>query len=149
MSSCILLGSYQNSGLSPIPGADLEGAQTACTPFIFCRERGPDFVWVPQAKSMHQIMQIDFENYSFSPLLRGHIPLRHPLSPQVPKFCQSLIWAPPFLKNLGSAPESWRAYAKMCWYACTVTAGLHWHHCQFEIEQTGLKKFWTSWRQNM
>ena len=54
---------------------------------------------------MHQIVRIDFENYNFSPLLRGHIPLRHPLSPQAPKFCQSLIWVPPLLKNPGSAPE--------------------------------------------
>ena len=30
-------------------------------------------------EKMHQIVQIDFENQIFSPLLRGHIPLRHPL----------------------------------------------------------------------
>ena len=59
----------------------------------------------PHAKRMHQIVRIDFENYNFSPLLRGHIPLRHPLSPQAPKFCQSLIWVPPLLKNPGSTPE--------------------------------------------
>ena len=58
-------------------------------------DRAPDFVLVPQAKRMHQIVRINFENYKFSPLLRGHIPLRHPLSRQAPKFCQSLIWAPP------------------------------------------------------
>ena len=86
-------------------GADLEGVQAVRTPLFFCRDRAPDFVWVPQhrilniylefcapqAKRMHQIMGIDFENYNFSLLLRGHIPLRHPLSPQAPKFCQSLI----------------------------------------------------------
>ena len=84
--------------------ADLEGAEAARTPSSFCRDRVPDFVWAPQAKSMHQIVQIDFENYNFSLLLRGHIPFRHPLSPQVPKFCQSLIWVPPLLKNPGSTP---------------------------------------------
>ena len=59
----------------------------------------------PHAKRMHQIVRTDFENYIFSPLLRGHIPLRHPLSPQAPKFCQSLIWVPPLLKNPESGPE--------------------------------------------
>ena len=50
---------------------------------------------------MHQIVQIDFENYIFSLLLRGYTytPIRHPLSPQVWKFCQSLIWAPLFKKK--------------------------------------------------
>ena len=70
--------------------ADLEGA-----PSIFFAEIGClTFVLVPQAKSMHQIMWTDFENSNFSLILRGHIPLRHPLSPQAPKFCQSLIWDP-------------------------------------------------------
>ena len=46
-----------------------------------------------QAKRMHQIVPIDLENYKFSPLLR------YPLSPKVPKFCQSLIWVPPLLKT--------------------------------------------------
>ena len=46
-------------------------------------------------------MQTYFENYNFSQLLRGHIPL----SPQAPKFCQSLILAPPLLKNSGSTPD--------------------------------------------
>ena len=44
------------------PGVELED---------FCRDRAPDFVWAPQAKRMHQVVQIDFENYIFSPLLRG------------------------------------------------------------------------------
>ena len=57
-------------------GADLEGAPLARTPSIFCRDRASDFVWAPRQKSMHQIAQIDFENYNFSQLLRGHIPLR-------------------------------------------------------------------------
>ena len=88
-----------------LAGADLErGAPSAC-PSIFYRDRPPDFVWAPQEKRMHQIMQIDFENYNFSPFLMGDIPLRHPLSPKVPKFCQSLILAPPLLKNPGSAPD--------------------------------------------
>ena len=74
-------------------------------PSIFCRDRVPDFVWAPQAKRIHQILRSDFENYNFSLLLRGYIPLRHPLSPQVPKFCQSLILVPPLSKNPASAPE--------------------------------------------
>ena len=86
-------------------GADLEGGASACAPSIFCRDKAPDFVWVPQAKRMHQIVGIDFENCNFSSLLRGHIPRRHLLSPQVPKFCKPLMWAPPLLKNPGSAPE--------------------------------------------
>ena len=32
---------------------------------------------------MHQIVQIVSENFIFSPLIRGHIPLRRPLCPQV------------------------------------------------------------------
>ena len=71
----------------------------------FCKDtcRVPDFAWAPQAKRMHHIVWIDFENYNFSSLLRGHIPLRHHLSQQALKFCQSLIWAPPLLKSPGSA----------------------------------------------
>ena len=81
----------------------------ACTPSIFCRDKVPDFVWAPQAKRMHQIVQINFENYNFFPLLRGHIPRRYPLSPQAPKFCQSLIWAPPLFKKSWIHPCSiWR-----------------------------------------
>ena len=38
-------------------GADLEGAQVACAPSIFCRDRGPDFVWMPQ----HRILNIHLE----------------------------------------------------------------------------------------
>ena len=58
-------------------GADLEGAPLARAPSNFCsRDRASDFVWAPRQKSMHQIAQIDFENYNFSQLLRGHIPLR-------------------------------------------------------------------------
>ena len=33
------------------------------------------------------------------------MPLRHPLSPQMSKVCRALIWAPPLLKNPGSAPD--------------------------------------------
>ena len=98
-----------------ISGADLEGGAGSARPLYFFAEIGRltlcgrpstelEFC-APHAKRMHQIVRIDFENYNFSPLLRGHIPLRHPLSPQAPKFCQSLIWAPPLLKNPGSAPE--------------------------------------------
>ena len=86
-------------------GADLEGGAPGARPSIFCRDKAPDFVWGSKAKRMHQIEQINFENYLFSVLLRGHIPLRHPLSPQALKFCQSLIWAPPLFKNPGSAPD--------------------------------------------
>ena len=116
------------------------GAQAARTPSIFCRDKAPDFVWVPQhrilnkylefcapqAKRMHQIVRIDFENYNFSQLLRGYILLRHPISPQAPKFCQSLIWAPPLLKNPGSTP------------ACSTISKI------FHKECMGFK--WNQWR---
>ena len=98
-----LTSSISNCNSHYYSGADLEGGAPGVRPSIFCRDRAPDFVWAPQAKRMHQIMQIDFENYNFCLFLRGHIPLRHPLSPQAPKFCQSLIWAPPLLKNHGFA----------------------------------------------
>ena len=49
---------------------------------------------------MHQIVRINFVNYKFFPLLRGHIPLRHPLSPQTPKFCQSFNLGATSLKIL-------------------------------------------------
>ena len=87
-------------------GRIYRGAHPARAPSIFCRDRASDFVWVPQAKRMHQIVRIDFENCHFSLLLRGHIPLRHPLSPQAPKFCKTLMWVPPLLKNPGSAPDA-------------------------------------------
>ena len=38
-------------------GADLEGAQAARAPSIFCRDRAPDFVWAPQ----HRILNTYFE----------------------------------------------------------------------------------------
>ena len=88
----------------PVPGADLEGCTPSTRPSIFCRDSPPNFEWAPQAKRMQQIMRTDFENYNFSLLLRGHIPLRHPLSQQVPKFCQSLIWASPLLKKSWICP---------------------------------------------
>ena len=59
---------------NPIPGADSERGAGGARPSIFCRDRAPDFVRASQARSMHQIVQIDFENYNFSLLLRGHIP---------------------------------------------------------------------------
>ena len=46
---------------------------------IFCRDRGPYFVGVPQAKRMHQIVRSDFENYHLYPLLRGAHPPQIPL----------------------------------------------------------------------
>ena len=59
----------------------------------------------PRQKECAKSCKLDFENYIFSPLLRGCIPLKHPLSPHARKFCKSLILAPPLLKNPGSAPE--------------------------------------------
>ena len=42
-----------------VAGADLEGgAQVARAPSIFGRDRASDFVWAPQAKSMHQIVAV-------------------------------------------------------------------------------------------
>ena len=55
-------------------------------PPVFFRYWAPLFVWAPQAKRMHHIVPIDFENV-FSLLLMGTSPLRHPLSTQAPKFC--------------------------------------------------------------
>ena len=31
----------------------------------FCRDKTPEFVWAPQAKGMHQIVRIEFENCIF------------------------------------------------------------------------------------
>ena len=49
---------------------------------------------------MHQIMQIDFKNYIFSPLLRGHIPLRHPLAKGAEVLLVLILGAPSFKKVL-------------------------------------------------
>ena len=76
------------------------GIQAACTPSIFCRDRVPDYVWAPQAKRMHQIVHIDFENYIFSPLLRGHTPTQTPPVPTGAKVLSEV-----FFKNPRSAPE--------------------------------------------
>ena len=66
--------------------ADLEwGTGSAYLP-IFCGDVVPDFVWVPRAKRICQIVQIDFE-ITFSPLLRGTHPLRH----RCPHRCQSSV----------------------------------------------------------
>ena len=81
------------------------GRTRRAPPLFFAEIRRLTLCGGPKAKRMHQIEQINFENYIFSPLLRGHIPLRHPLSPQALKFCQSLILAPPLFKNPGSAPD--------------------------------------------
>ena len=57
-------------------------------------------LWAPQAKRMHQIVRIDFENYNFSLCFWGDTsPFRHPLSLLAQKFCQSLILAPPLKKS--------------------------------------------------
>ena len=98
----------QNFALHII-GADLEGGGAAGTRplyFFFSEIRCLILCGRPRyfLKRMNQIMRIDFENYNISPLLKGHIPLRHPLSPHAPKFCETLIWAPPLLKYPGSAP---------------------------------------------
>ena len=91
-----------------IIGADLEGGCSRRAPplFFFAEIRCLILCGRPRffLKRMNQIMRIDFENYNFSPLLRGHIPFRHPLSPHAPKFCETLIWAPPLFKYPGSAP---------------------------------------------
>ena len=104
MMFCISINKPVNSKLSYFTRGRFRGRHTWCTPSIFYRDKVPDFVWVPQAQRMHQIVQIDFKNCNFSLLLRGHIHLRHPLSSQVPKFCKPLMWVPPLLKNPGSAP---------------------------------------------
>ena len=100
----------QREGLSISVTHDRQGrikrlAHPARAPLFFAEIRRLTLCGGPKAKRMHQIEQINFENYIFSPLLRGHIPLRHPLSPQALKFCQSLIWTPPLFKNPGSAPD--------------------------------------------
>ena len=66
-------------------------AQAAHTPFIFCRG-ALDFLWVPQAKRMNQIMWIDFYKLHF--FLWDTL-----LSLQLLKFCQSLIGTPSVKKK--------------------------------------------------
>ena len=73
-------------------------------PALFCKDRTPEFVWAPVAKRMHKIMRIDFENYIFATLLKGHIPLRHPLFPKVPHFLLVLNLGALFYNNLGFTP---------------------------------------------
>ena len=85
-------------GLTLTNRGGFKGGRTRCAPPLFFAEIGRlTLCGRPQAKRMHQIVQIDFENYKFSPLLRGHILLT---PPQAPKFCQSLILAPLLLKIL-------------------------------------------------
>ena len=112
-----------------LEGADLDGGAPGVRPlYFFCRDRVPDFVWAPQAKRMHQIVQINLENYKFSPLLRGHIPLRHPpvltgtevlsvLNLGAPSFKKS--WIRPWLAS--NAVWAWR-------YTCVETcrSWTHW-----------------------
>ena len=97
---------------SCMSGADLEGGRSRhVPPLFFCRDRMPDFVWAPQAKRMHHIVRIDFENYNFSLLLRGHIPLRHP----VPTCTEVLS-----VLNLG-APSFKKSWIGPCmWFRCIV-----------------------------
>ena len=79
------------------------GVADGAHPSIFYRNRAPDFVWVPQAKWMHQIVPIDFENYIFFSASKGQIPLRHFVSTEVPHLVLNL-GNPLFQKNPGSAP---------------------------------------------
>ena len=71
-------------------------------PLFYCRDTASDFVWVPQAKRMRQIMRTDFENYNFSALLWGHIPLKHPI-PTDTKVLSVLNFGTPSFKNPKSA----------------------------------------------
>ena len=91
------IGALKHMSCLSLDRGGFRGCAPSTPPLFFAEiaRLTPDFVLAPQAKRMHQIVQINFENYKFCPLLRGHIPLRHPLSRQKPKFCQSLIWAAP------------------------------------------------------
>ena len=55
---------------------------------------------------MHQIVRIDFT--IFLRFWGGTSPSDTPLSPQAPKFCKPLMWAPPLFKNPGSAPVHYK-----------------------------------------
>ena len=80
------------------------GTPSVC-PLYFCSDRASDFVWVPQAKRMHQIMRTDFENYNFSLLLRGAHPLQTTPVPTGTKNLSVLNLGAPLLKNPESAPD--------------------------------------------
>ena len=60
-------------------------------------------MWVPQAKWMHQIVQINFENYKIFSPSEGAYP---PQTPPVPTGAEVLLvlnWGAPLLKNPGYA----------------------------------------------
>ena len=77
--------------ISQVARGGFRGGRTRRAPPLFFAEKGRlTLCGRPRQKECTKIVQIDFENCNFSLLLRGHIPLRHPLSPQVPNFCQSL-----------------------------------------------------------
>ena len=109
-----------------VQGQIQRGLPPGRTPLYFAEIGHLIFCWRPmQAKRMHQIMPTDFENYNFSLLLLGHIPLRHPLSPQALKFCQSLIWVPPSFKKSWIRPcgaHTFSAQALKCCFNSKMAA---------------------------
>ena len=89
--------SFQNQNFPHIPGHIYRGGfRGGALPLFFAEIGRLTLCGHPlQAKRIHQIVRIHFENCT---------PLRHPLSPQAPKFCQSLFGRPSF-KNPGSTPD--------------------------------------------
>ena len=101
-------------------GSDLKRGTSSARP-LFCRDRVPDFVWEPQAKRMHQIVRIDFENYFFfSASERAHPPQTQPLPTDA-----EVLGALSF-KNPGSAPEQSGQTLEFCYGPLILT--IHW--CQ-------------------
>ena len=86
-------------------GADLEGRRTRREPPLFFAEIGClTLCGCPRQRECTKSCELNLKITIFLCFWGGTSSSDHPLFPQVLKLYLSLIWAPPLLKNPGSAP---------------------------------------------
>ena len=96
---------YGNSWIigAPMAQTDFEGGRRQCKPLYFSQREGAS------GKEYTKLCEMTL-NYIFFSASEGEHPPQTPpvtLSPQVPKSCLSLIWAPP--RNPGSTSDQYSA----------------------------------------
>ena len=76
------------------------GGHRWCAPPLFCVEIGcPTLCGCLRQKESTKLHELALK-IKFFFASEGHIPIRHPVSPQVAKYCQFFIWVRPLLKIL-------------------------------------------------
>ena len=74
-------------------------------PLFFAEIRRLTLCGCPRQKECTKSCKLTLKIAIFLRFWGGTSPSDTPLSPQAPKFCKPLMWAPPLLKNPGSAPD--------------------------------------------